>query len=85
LKLQNNRYFAKQCVGILHALRHYTKEQLGQAFEHCIKLDICNFSEMMAFLILKHGKKLAKAFLSKEKIYYYTKRAKVLEVCYGDK
>lgn len=80
LKAQNSRYFAKQCIGILQAVRHYTKEQLGQAFEHCLKLDICNFSELMAFLILKHGTKLAKAFLSKEKIYYYTKRAKELEV-----
>ncbi|MCL2555472.1 MAG: hypothetical protein FWE03_00435 [Firmicutes bacterium] len=85
LKTQNARYFAKQCIGILQAVRHYTKEQLGLAFEHCLKLNICNFSEMMAFLILKHGKKIAKSFLSREKIYYYTKRAKELEVHYGNR
>jgi len=85
LKSQNSRYFAKQCIGILQAIRHYTNEQLGFAFEHCLKLDICNFSELMAFLILKHDKKFAKAFLSKEKIYYYTRRSKELEVLYADR
>ena len=80
LKQQINRYLAKQCMAILKATQFYSIESLHEAFEHCLNVDICTFTQMMAFLIMKHGKEIPKKFLSKSKVAHYIKVAKELEV-----
>lgn len=83
LKEQSGRYFGKQCMAIRQAARYYGKDQMRQAFNHCPRVKICNFSEMMSYLIFKFGKDTASRFLSREKINRYSKRAKELEAEYG--
>jgi len=67
-------------MAILKATQHYTTDQLHEAFLHCIEVDICTFTQIMAFLIAKHGTEIAKIFLSKVKLQHYIKVAKSVEV-----
>ena len=80
LKKQTPRYLAKQCAALLVATQHYDNQQLDEAFAHCLKVEICTFTQLMAFLIFKHGKDIAKRFLSVGKVSHYSKIAKELEV-----
>jgi len=84
LKVQTPRYLAKQSMAILKATQHYTTDQLHEAFLHCIKVDVCTFTQIMAFLIAKHGTEIAKTFLSKIKLQHYIKVAKSVEVSCDD-
>jgi len=80
LKSQEPRYLPKQSIALLRTTRHYTTQQLHEAFVYCLNIGNCRFTQLMAFLIHKHGIEVAKKFLSREKVAHYSKKAKELEV-----
>ena len=83
LKVQMPRHISQQSSVILRAAKIYSRLGINTAFYHCMQLNICNFTELMTFLILKNGDEFARIFLIRERVVHYSKRSKELEAHYG--
>ena len=66
LKLAMPQYANKQSLALKKVAEHYSKEEMQLAFRHCIRVNICHFNELMAFLAFKFGKPRARKLMEKK-------------------
>lgn len=77
--IKDNRYINTQCKQIYHLINYYSETQMMSAIEHCLRVNICNTTELAAYLIYKFGASKSKRCFSKEKLIFYSKRAQKIK------
>ena len=75
VEVTSPRYKNIQLGRVLTLANVYSDEQVLEAMEYCVRVDICNTAELMAFLICRHGKEAALKRISKNTYYRNRDRA----------
>ena len=76
IEANQKRYFKKSCVKIKRLIRIYSKEEMDEAFTHCVNNGRNTILELIAFLIFKHGEVKGAKALGKSTLGYYLRRSK---------
>lgn len=72
------RYKNQQLGRVITLANLYSDEQIVEAMEYCVSVDICTAAEMTAYLIYRHGEEYAQKRMSKNA--YYRNRGRSEEI-----
>lgn len=80
---QVTRYKNAHYRWVIKLSRVYTIEQMEEAMEHCLKVNICTAQELAAFLIYRHGESVSREKMKDHLFYQCKHRAQQLREVLG--
>ena len=77
--IKDKRYVYAQSQQIYHLIKYYSELQVMDSIEHCLRVNLCNTTELAAYLIYRFGIVKSRRCFSKEKVILYSKRAEKIK------